>query len=50
MKHPLLHALLMRLWYVPALVVLTMFGFSALKVDFLPEISFRFLFGFIFFL
>jgi hypothetical protein len=50
MKHPLLRALLIRLCYIPALMVFTVFGFNALKVDFLPEISFRVLFGFIFFL
>ncbi|MCW1912577.1 hypothetical protein OJ996_03260 [Luteolibacter sp. GHJ8] len=43
-------ALLLRLWYLPALAIFTMFGFSALKVDFLPEISFRVVFGFIPFL
>jgi hypothetical protein len=50
MKHPLLRGVLIRLWYLPGLMILTVFGFNALKVDFLPEISFRVLFGFIFFL
>ncbi len=50
MKHSLLRGLLIRLCYIPALMVLCAFGFTALKVDFLPEISFRVLFGFVSFL
>ena len=50
MKLALPHTFLIRLWYLPAFILLTVFSFAVFKVDFFPEITFRILFGFIGFL
>ena len=50
MKRSLPQGCLIRLLYIPVFMILTAFSFSALKVDFFPEITFRVLFGFVCFL